>query len=283
MKKALLGLATAAALIVAAGAANADGYSYGSVKDVPPPAPLVNWDGFYIGAAVGYGIASTELNAREELLDYPDFVDVQYFGSANIDGISSKGFLGTLTIGYDRQVHPGLLLGIFGDYAFGDLDTSASMTLGGEGLVEGVRLKADISDSWAIGARLGYVHTPSTMLYVAAGYAHADLDWKITGFAPFLGEGVGGVIGSGSKSLHGWFIGGGIEHQLRDNLFIKLDYRYTSYDKERLASYEEREGGQWDLYRAYLDSETEVHTVRLGLNWKVDLFHRHQIYSEPLK
>lgn len=234
MKNTLIGLAAGAALTFSAGTALADGYAYGSVKDAMP-VQQVNWNGLYIGGAVGYGIASTELTLGEV-----------GEGSINLDGLSSEGFQGVVTLGYDRQIHPNVVLGVFGDYAFGDLDFDVSVS----GLGGGAELASvEISDSWAIGARLGFIRSCCTMWYVTAGYAQADFDVKA------LGDGIG-------KTLSGYFVGGGVEQQLRDNVFLKLEYRYADYEKERLASFE----------GSYLDSETDVHSVRLGVNWKVDLF-----------
>lgn len=270
MKKSLIGLAAGAALTVSAGTAVADGYRYGSVKDVPPvDCCQANWSGLYIGAAVGYGIASTDLSARYEELDYPDW-DVDEFAAARLDG-SSEGLQGVLTIGYDREVHPGLVIGVFGDYAFGDLETSASLNLDNN---FGLRLDAEIADSWAVGARIGLVRSCCTMWFVTAGYAQTDLDWKIS---------TNWNAVSGGKSLAGWFVGGGVEQQIHDNLFLKLEYRYTSYDTERLWAWDDQEGGRWDKYHAHLDAETDVHSVRLGLNWKVDLFHGRHAPPAPLK
>jgi len=277
MKKSLFGLAVGTALAISALPAFADGYGYGSIKDAVPAAPQPNWSGLYIGAAVGYSIATTELDAFAD--GWCDCPHVPYgYITANIDGVSGKGVQGVLTIGYDRQIHPNVLVGIFADYAFGDIETDASLRWGDEHIAGGVRLDADISNSWAIGARLGYIHSPATMLYVAAGYARADLDWKITAFEQ--GE-PSEVHDSGGKSLSGWFIGGGIEHQLRDNLFLKLDYRYTNYDTERLFAYfvGDEDCGE----SGYLDSDTDVHSIRLGLNWKVDLFGTHHAAYDTLK
>lgn len=269
MKKALIGLAAGAALTMAAGAANADGYGYGSVKDAPMAAPQVNWNGFYVGAAVGYGIASTEVTyGAGGYSSYPYEGSGGY--SLGLDGLSSKGFQGTISLGYDRQIHHNWVLGILGDYTFGDLETSASFgeySFGDPG--PDYNIDADIeigkiTDSWAIGGRIGYIHSCCTMWYVSAGYAQADLETIL-----------------GNKTTNGWFIGGGVEQQLHGNLFLKLDYRYTNYGKERLAG--EVEEGESEGYYSRLDSDTDVHTVRLGVNWKVDLFHGHHAHSEPLK
>jgi outer membrane immunogenic protein len=241
MKKALVSLAAGAALAATAGVANADGYGYGSVKDAPLAAPQANWNGLYIGAAVGYGIATTEVEAGE----------YEGFPVVNLDGLSSEGLQGTITVGYDRQIHPNWVLGIFADYSLGELETDISVPI----FVSAV--EATIKDSWAIGARVGYINSCCTMWYVTAGYAHADVDLK--GFFTIYPISL-------SENMDGWFIGGGVEHQLSNNLFLKLDYRYTDYDKVTWAP-AEAEG--------YLDTETDVHSIRLGLNWKVDLFGGH--------
>lgn len=248
MKKASIGLAAAAALTLSAGTALADGYGYGSPKDAMPIAdPQVNWNGLYIGAAVGYGIASAEVELGE--------------GSINFDGVSSEGFQGIVSVGYDRLIHPNIVLGVFADYAFGDLETD--LTVSGSGEVFG----AEITDSWAIGARLGLIRSCCTMWYVAAGYAQADLDWKVS----FGEDSI-----SGGKGMDGWFIGGGIEHQLMNNIFLKLDYRYTDYGKVRWVDEDDIDIG--------ISTDTDVHSVRLGVNWKVDLFGgHHAMASEPLK
>jgi len=239
MKKTLVSLAAGAALVATAGMANADGYGYGSVKDAPLAAPQANWNGLYIGAAVGYGIATTEPS-----------VDFAGLGGLSVDGLSSEGFQGTLTIGYDRQVHHNWVIGVFGDYTLGELETDISLTSPEElGISAGL---GEITDSWAIGARIGYLHSCCTMWYVAGGYAQADLEALEI-----------------SKTMDGWFIGGGVEQQLSGNLFLKLDYRYTSYDKEHLL----RLGGPEDYLD--LDTETDIHSIRLGVNWKVDLFGGH--------
>jgi len=247
MKKTLVSLAAGAALVATAGMANADGYGYGSVKDAPLAAPQANWNGLYIGAAVGYGIATTEVEADEE-----------YFPPANLDGLSSEGLQGTITVGYDRQVHPNWVLGIFADYSLGELET--------EVVFFPLTLEATIKDSWAIGARVGYVNSCCTMWYVTAGYAQADVDLKA--LSPILGHPI-----LMSENMDGWFIGGGVEHQISENLFLKLDYRYTNYDKVSWASTEIFDfviDGP-DGEAGYLNSETDVHSIRLGVNWKLGL------------
>ena len=245
MRKALMSLAAGAALVATAGVANADGYGYGSAKDAPLAAPQVNWNGLYIGAAIGYGFAHNEVTYEYES---PDIYD----------GLNGDGFQGILTLGYDRQIHNGLVFGIFADYAFGKLEWENSWS--------DVRATLSVDDSWAVGARLGLIRSCCTMWYATAGYAQAKFELKDTSGGSWFDE-------DATTTLKGWFVGGGVEQQLRDNLFLKAEYRYTDYGSEKLYASE---------YET-LDVDTNVHSVRLGVNWKVDLFGGHRGGHDSLK
>jgi len=286
MKKVLIGIAAGAALTLSANAALADGYGYGSVKDGPVVAPQVNWNGLYIGAAVGYGIATTDLSG------YSDTYEVKEWGLYGSEkhwhgnfagtaakGLSGDGAQGTLTLGYDRQIHPGLLVGIFGDYTFGDLDNDH--WLGGysehgkqyifdDSWFEPAHLSTKIGNNWSIGGRIGLVRE-NTLWYAFAGYSQADFDWKLVSY--FDGESFGG--GSGSKTLKGYFLGLGVEHQLFQNVSLKLEYRYTNYDKVTFGSYYEE--GKNYYHESEFRADPDVHSIRLGVNWKVDLFGGHHV------
>ena len=244
MNKAFFGLAIGTALAFSAGSALADGYYGGSIKDAPV-ASVDTWSGLYIGAAVGYGVATTEVDISAQNEE-----GGEKFSLLNLDGLSSEGAIGTLTLGYDHQVTPGLLIGIFGDYTFGDLENEYS-ALGGL-----AKVSSEIGDSWSIGARIGLVRD-KTLWYVMAGYTEADLDWDLS----LNGQKVAG----GGESLDGYFVGLGVEHQLFNNVSLKLDYRFSDYDALNFSHEDE-------CLKSNLEIDTEVHAVRLGVNWKVDLF-----------
>src|SRR5262245_31077504 len=181
MKRLILGVA--AALMLSAGQAAADGLpSRGGVRgEGPPEVGTWNWTGFYLG--VGIGGAVTEIDALGQ----------------NGDG---EGILGTVIVGYDRQFGPGLVAGVFADFDFSDIST---------------RVGADDVDqvySWSIGARLGGLITPKTLLYGTAGYTQTELE--------------GGLDGTAD----GYFVGAGLEHVLRDNWTSKFEYRYSEFEAD---------------------------------------------------
>ena len=237
MKRLVLGVA--AALMLTAGQAAADGLpSKGRVK--APEAAPPSWSGFYVGAGIGAGAVVHDLTVTQE--DYCGHCDAAAgsYGTNvfNFDGIGGEGIFGTLTIGYDHVIRPGWVGGIFADYDFSNISTDVS--LNGEGI------SLEHSYSWSIGGRLGFLANPTTLLYGAAGYTQAEFD-----FGPL-----------GSPTFSGYFVGAGIETFLRQNWTLKLEYRFTQFDSESLG--EGHEGGY-----TRVDLEPSMHTARLVLSYKL--------------
>jgi hypothetical protein len=97
----------AAAVALAAAEAGAEGYERDrSIGDATLPGDCcqVRWDGLYFGAAAGYSLGTMR------------FVD------ADVSDPSLKGAQGSVALGYDFQLKPGLVLGVFADYTFGTVD-----------------------------------------------------------------------------------------------------------------------------------------------------------------
>ena len=204
VRAAVLAVFASAALSFAATQASADGRG-GSTKDYDKPS---SWSGLYVGAAVGYGFGSTDIVGEVDL--------------------SLKGVQGVVSVGYDFEFNHRFVVGLFADYAFGDVDANIGST------------NFAISNQWGIGARLGFLLTSSSLWYATAGWTRADFD---------ISSG-GASIGD---SINGFFIGGGVEQVLSRNVSLKLEYRFSDYNDVTLA------GAKF---------ENEVHSVRLGVNYK---------------
>lgn len=155
MKKMLRSaIAILAGLSFVSGAQAADVYR--SSKDAPTvfaseTAPAI-WSGIYIGAQVGYGTSTVNLEDDQ-------------------GGIALSGLVGGLRVGGDLQ-RDSIVFGVFADYNFSD----EALELGGTRILEK-------TDDWSINARLGYAHGP-TLFYVAGGYGQANFD-----ISSFLGGG----------------------------------------------------------------------------------------------
>jgi len=223
MKRLILGVA--AALLLSAGPAAADGMrTKGSVK-AAPVAVGPNWNGFYLGVGIGAGAL---------VADKP----LTLFGyEASSTEFGGEGVFGTVTIGYDRVIRPGWVAGVFADYDFGSSISSDKSAFFGY-----VNTSLDHEYSWSIGARLGYLVNPGTLIYGTAGYTQAELD----------------VFSYGSTTFDGYFVGAGIETFLRDNWTLKLEYRYSDFGEETV----------FDDRFASAELDPSTHTARLVLSYK---------------
>lgn len=145
-------------------------------------------------------------------------VETDVFGDGDGEGI-----LGTVVLGYDRQFGPRWVAGMFADFDFSDI----SADVGG--------FDVDQTYSWSVGGRLGGLITPKTLLYGTGGYTQTELE--------------GGLEGTAD----GYFVGAGMEHMLRENWTLKLEYRYSDFEADVDV------GG---------DAELSSHTGRLVLSYK---------------
>ena len=255
MKKTLTGLAIGGLLTLSTGAALADGlpdYRGRSMKDVSAPCCSTNWDGIYVGAAVGVGAVITD--ARD-----PD--GVFFNQGASVSGLGGDGIFGAITVGMDRKIHDGIVLGVFGEYEFGDRTVDIN-----DG--NGNNISFSKKDAWSVGARLGFVRNCCTMWYVNGGYTNAKFDL-----------GVPASISASNKidfddRLDGWFVGGGVETALRDGWFLKLEYRYADYGSNDVTVSNSD-------FTSKLSLEPVEHSVRLGIVYKFDM-HRDRMV-EPMK
>lgn len=247
MKRLILGVA--AALLLSAGPAAADGLPSKGRVAAPVAAAGPNWNGFYVGVGIGAGAAVNDLSLNAARRDYgepelsstEDGVDrITLLGA----GIGGEGIFGTLTVGYDRVIRPGWVAGVFADYDFGS-------NISGDITFFGASASIDHEHSWAIGGRLGFLTNPSTLVYGTAGYTQAEFDYF-------------GVL---SKTFSGYFVGAGIESFLRDNWTLKLEYRFSQYGSETLDS------GSFGPIVLTLEDEPSMHTARLVLSYKFGHHH----------
>lgn len=233
MKNAVLAVSFLTALASGTAAAHADHYSLGS-RD---------WSGVYIAGSVGYGIADAE---DEITLDGSTFSGV-ISSHPDADGVT-----GTVAIGYDRQLDSHFVAGVFADYTFGELDGSGTRVYPNG---DAFRFNLEYDNAWAIGARLGYTRSEHTLWYVTAGYTEADLSYS-------------DQFGSVDKDLQGFFLGAGVEHNIRDNFFLKLEYRYSNYGDETIFEDTATSGPCGTECYEREDIDTDIHSIRLGIAYK---------------
>jgi outer membrane immunogenic protein len=214
MYKTMLALIGSVTLL--SGAALADGMaSKGRTSCCDAARP---WTGFYLG--IGGGAASLVTEVSE--------------GYTSFDGVGSEGVFGTVIVGYDRMLTSRVVGGIFADYDFAsNVSTDLSSYGGG--------ISADQKNTFAVGARLGVLSSPTTLWFGTVGYTQTELDLK--------------SLGVGTPDFSGYFVGGGVESQLHGGWNLRAEYRYSQFDSE-------------SVYYDYVTLEPSAHSARLTLNYK---------------
>lgn len=121
--------------------------------------------------------------------------------------INTDGFMGGAFAGYNYEFGGGMVGGVEGDVGYS----------GVEGSNAGTESKAGVEGS--LRARLGYAVTPDVLAYATAGGAAQSL--KVT---------EGGV--SDRNTMLGWTAGAGADVKLTEQVFGRLEYRYTDFGKD---------------------------------------------------
>ena len=167
-------------------------------------------------------------------------------GETHLDGVGDVGVFGTAIVGWDWQISPNAVLGVFVDYDFSNKSHDFTLL---DGLITGSN---EHDHTWSVGARLGLLSSPSTLWYTTAGYTQARFE-GFTNIADVIGV-------SHERTFDGWFVGGGVDTRLAaSNWFLRLEYRYSELDSERFFS---------DDGLTRVDLEPTVHSVRTTLTYK---------------
>jgi outer membrane immunogenic protein len=215
MKKLVLALAAIAAFSGSALAADLPARTYTKAPVVIPPAP--SWTGFYIFGGGGGGLWAADNGTVVTATGIP-------LGTGQRNG--GSGWYGTVGAGYDWQFSSNWVAGILADGQFGSIRGSLSDTFFNLSGQETLR------NSYAAGARIGYLVAPNVLSYVNAGYSGSQWSGAALSSVSFGGP---ALATTGSFNRNGYFVGGGVENNLDifginiPGLFMKTEYRAAFY------------------------------------------------------
>jgi outer membrane immunogenic protein len=141
----------------------------------------------------------------------------------------------------------GFLLGGFAGYNYqvGNIVAGAEADIGyswEDGSNAGVTSESGVEGS--LRARLGYVVSPNILLYATAGGAAKDLE--VSGFGD-----------SDSNTMIGWTAGAGADMMVTENIFGRVEYRYTDFGSE-----------DFTLGGTTADVSDKNHRINFGLGMK---------------
>ncbi len=238
-----------------------------------------DWSGLYVGAQAGWRGGNTDWRATS-LRDGPICCGgVQ----APIDSSSPwqadlSSFRGGAYAGYNWQFGQ-WVYGIEGDFAWADADANHDNLPGcsvnpigcivGFGAA-GSRDSASIDAKWdaSLRARLGFLVSPSLLLYGTAGVAWEKIESTgvCSGSTSFYCAtfSTSDDVRSNRSTLTGWTIGGGLEGKLTSNWVLRGEYRYADFGHEDGVFRFDQDGTGDNTYRYRMSGQEHIVTVGIA-------------------
>ncbi|HVU39717.1 MAG TPA: outer membrane beta-barrel protein [Xanthobacteraceae bacterium] len=227
----------------------------------PMPAPVMSWTGCYVDGGWGYGMWNQD--------HY--FTDAAGSSVTTTDG--GRGWMGKVGGGCDYQTpwfNHRVVVGVFGDWdpmsLKGTISPSELFPPAGAG-IQPLAMNEKETSAWFVGARVGYLVTPSVMTYFDGGYTRTRFTTS-SEYQTFTGTPIAFSYPNYNDS--GWFLGSGFEYSLNDwvpfhGLFLQTEYRFSEYGRRTLSEFSTATGlpdGNTLTTRPY------VQTVTTALVWK---------------
>lgn len=235
MKKALSVAALAVALTGSALAADLPSYKSPPPPPLPPP-PL--WTGFYVGLnAGGTWTSSNSTQVGTFPIGQPGLnpavvPQLALLASGSIPSRNNSGFIGGGQIGYNWQFYNGAVLaGVEADIqgnAYGNNTTNftTAAVVVGVPVISNTALARSVDYIGTVRGRLGWLFTPTLLVYGTGGLAYGGVTTNTTMFQ----AGTNGFSGFGATSFSdtrvGWTAGGGLEWMFMPRWSAKVEYLY---------------------------------------------------------
>ena len=220
--RSLMRLSIIAAGLAAAGQASAADMA---IKAPPAPPPVVqNWTGFYIGGHIGGGVTDGDLRA-DYLSPGPPIV----FGvNPTVAHASASGVLGGVQGGFNWQFAPNWVGGVEGDFSWTRMDstftTFGTYTSGFPNTTQPTTWMRDLNWLASARARLGFLATPSLLLYGTGGGAWGNFDYS--GSFVNTTPGSNNWLSPFSSTRSGYVVGAGAEWMFAPHWLVRGEYLF---------------------------------------------------------
>ena len=245
------------AVIAAASASTVFVAQIATAADIPvkalryapaPPPPVYNWTGFNVGANIGGGWGSRDVDYSANDANAAGFL-ASGFGPPPTS-FDTSGVLGGLQFGYNWQFNRNWLVGLEADFDWSSMkgsSTTSKLVLGALPFTAAV----DEQIKWfgTVRARLGYLPTDNLLAYVTGGFAYGKVEHSGS-YVNNSNNLVGAIIapfqllcapfatcatGATSDVATGWTVGGGLEYAVWQNWTLKAEYLYVSLENKSVT------------------------------------------------
>ena len=216
-----------------------------SAADLPTKGPIYqapvaiapNWTGFYVGGSVGGRWADNTWTTTAVGDPAGPADPTTTPASFNSSTFRAGGY-----IGYNWQIDPLWVIGVEADAAWGRNNKPlagipGTYGSGGQGVDFGAQAfdSSNVKLGWdgSVRGRVGYLVTPTWLLYAAGGFAwqQADIDATCNGSGFNSSWCVAVRNETISTTRAGWTVGGGVETLLWSHWLLRAEYRYADYGK----------------------------------------------------
>jgi outer membrane immunogenic protein len=206
-------------------------------KAGPMLAAPFSWTGLYLGVHVG--------GARGEWTN-SETTGILPSGSNNASGV-----LGGLQVGYNYQFS-NFVVGIEADYSLSDLRNTTALPIAFTDQAN------RITNMGTVTGRLGYA-MDQWLIYAKGGFAWARERSEI--IVPFVFD------AEATQDRTGWTVGAGLEYGMGANWSAKVEYDYLDFGTKNYS-----ETSPLLLAPISVDVQSRVHQVKVGLNYRFNLF-----------
>lgn len=194
-----------------------------------------NWTGFYVGANVGGGWGTTNIDYVAN--DPGSTTFFRHGGTPNVSSVKTSGALGGVQLGYNWQFAPIWVAGLEADFDWSGIKGSGV----GNFTVAGFSFSSTAEErvKWfsTARARLGYLPANNLLAYVTGGFAYGRVDHSAA-YLNTSGTVVAATMlcpanstclaGSSNTTAGGWTAGGGFEYAIAPKWTVKAEYLYVS-------------------------------------------------------
>jgi outer membrane immunogenic protein len=205
------------------------------------------WGGLYIGANVGWIGKDFGWTFDPSIAPFQDSYTISQDDGIAGGHVGIQTQRGRFVLGVEMAYSgTGSVLG--GDWAKASIPAAGAVNP-----LTDIAVK--LGPVFTVGPRLGYAMNDNWLLFVGGGYANASIR------STLIDQPTGAHFFEASERHDGWYIGGGVEIAIRDNVIAGLEYQRLSFDEKyhcdlpcrlRLAGYR------------HVDADADVIRARLS-------------------
>ncbi|MBI3700499.1 MAG: porin family protein [Afipia sp.] len=243
----------------------------------PPAQPAYSWNGFYVGANVGYAFNDPTVSFT------PGDPLFAFLNQPAATAYDVKGVIGGGQIGYNWQFDRNWLFGLEADFNGADIKgtgTSAFLSGGVGGNPASVTATQNVDWFGTFRARLGWLPSDKLLVYGTGGFAYGSVKENVIYSQPGGGGGVGlgfsfacappnnnvCFAGSSSTIATGYTAGAGIEYAAWQNFTFKVEYLYVNLGTTSTRSVAIVGAPPSSFFANFSDLDFNV--VRIGANYR---------------